>query len=710
MQADSIIEKAKKLGIDVGNGINQVDKLRYIAEQVGVDDLQELEETLDSMLNNNIDTLDDLQDIESLDTNYSEPIQRRERFGEREYNAAKNEHGIYDKNYYANRGKELDDQVAHAEEKKNQGQKEVLKKNEQGEKTPVQKNKNIFDKAKDNAELMKAKNDRVLNKINSAKAKAYNVMHPGEALKNQAKAAVSNAAKTAGKKVGKSAVKAGAAAGKAIGKAALTGAKLAISFLMKNPVVLIILGVVLFIFIIIILFSTTGSNDKYLGLYGYEYIEPKCTEITISSGEYAGIYDIEEYVAGVVQAEVGGFIGGSWNEAAKAGAVAARSFVQANVDDSCTVISSQSFQVYKTPSDSAIQIAHETRGLVLVENGNIKSTQYDAFCTKSPQDDPNNYIVCQQNQRIPRSWVDSQTGIADSWKSGTMSGAHGNGMSQWGAAYLAEQGYSFEEILAFYYDNAELMSIYPSFLISNNWTQEISTNSTSTISTTIMRTPINELLTKSQYNELNEFIYDSVMDVGVGTRSAVIAAAVTPIKFFAEYYNVVIPYTLGGGHYMSIYSNATGENIQKTTTTYYGVDPDWGTIISHTWDGSYYDEYGPDCSSWVPWVFHNAGISIGPRLAGDFVNLGTKHSMNSGYIAQPGDILENDHHVTVVVGVDEANELYYIAHASGGNYGTIITPVSFSSSSYYIVEMTEYIENHKIETYETDYMNGVLEY
>ncbi len=717
MNASNIVEKAQRAGLDIGNGSTNSENLKYIASQVGVDDLEELNEVLDDMLKEDNDKISEqpesLYDEQSDGSDFQVSPQRRERFGEREYNNARDENGKYNKDHYKSKQEELDKKLDDAKHEKKLNNKKVgIDENGRNK----YKNKNIIDKAKDRVNVAKARQDAISNKLANAKANAYRAMHPGEALKDAAKAKAKSAAKSAGKKVGSAAAKAGKKAGQAIGKALSAAGKALINFLLANPIVLIIIAALILIILILVLIfgsDSGGGGSAIYGLYGYEYVEPKCTEITITNGEYAGTYDIEEYVAGVIQGEVGGFIGGERHEAAKAGAVAARSFVEANISEDCTVISSTSFQVYRNPSDAAIEVANETRGLVLVDEstGNIRSTQYDAFCTDSPQDDPDNYIVCQKSQKIPRSWVDAQSGIKDSWKAGTRSEAHGNGMSQWGAAYLAEQGYTFEEILAYYYDDTELKSIYPSFDVTNNWTQTISTSASSSIPTTILSTPINDLLSSSQYDELNELIYNNVASAGVGSRGAVVAAAVTPIKYLAENFNVVIPYTLGGGHYMEIYSNSTGANIQKTTTTYYGVDPDWGTRISHTWSGYYYDKYGPDCSSWVPWVFYNAGISIGPRLAAEFQYLGTRYSM-SEYTAQPGDILENDHHVTVVVGVDTNARNYYIAHASGGQYGTIITPVSFDSNDYYIVDMSEYIASHAIdaETYQNNYRNGVLAY
>jgi len=711
MQESNILEKARKLGF---NG-----DLHTIANELGVEDLEELDQRLDSMLqeqevesldDNNVDNLNDVDQMPSGEEQLQD--ERPLRFGEKEHNAARDENGKYDKNYYANKQKELDEKVDKAKQEKNRD----YKKKDPKDDGPVKadgsnvKGKNKFDKAKDNINLAKAKTERFQNRLNNAKDKTYKAMHPGEALKDKAK----DAAKDMGKKAGKAAAKAGKKAAKAAAKVVASGAKALLKVIASNPYVLaaVVIAAVLLL-IIILIFGTVSSASDSIGLYGYEYVEPKCTEIRIKDGEYAGLYTLEEYIAGVVQSEVGGFVGGSRNEAAKAGAVAARSYVLTHVDSSCEIENSTRFQTYKTPSDAAKKVAEETRGLVLVDSsGNIASTQYDAFCTEIPQTDPDYYIICQKDQKIDRKWVDDQGGqISAAWKDGSKTQAHGNGMSQWGAAYLAEvEGYDFKQILSYYYDQFELKSVYKSFILANNWTQEISAKTTSTIKAQILNKPLNSLLSETQYNELNNLIYDTVMESGVGTREALVAAAVTPIKYLAEYHGVVIPYTLGGGHYMTINSSSTGININKTTTNYYGMDPDWGTPISHTYDGNYYNKYGPDCSSFVPWVYKNAGINLPVGTASGYVSYGTKHSMGGDYVAQPGDLLANSGHVTMVVGVDESNSKYYIAHASGGSYGTIITPVAFNYSDYYIVEMTNYISEHKNENYETNYKNGVLAY
>jgi len=243
-------------------------------------------------------------------------------------------------------------------------------------------------------------------------------------------------------------------------------------------------------------------------------------------------------------------------------------------------------------------------------------------------------------------------------------------------------------------------------IVGDNWTTQINIWASSAIPTTILRQPLTSLMSRNEYTSFNQLIRDSVIAKGVGTRDAIVAAAVIPIKYLAENYNVVIPYTLGGGHYMEVLTPG-GVDVQHTTSKYYGLDPKWGTIVNHTWSGNYYDEYGPDCSAWVPWVYKNAGIKMSPALG--FAPLGTKYS-TSQYIGRPGDLLEGSGHVMVIVGVDKDAGVYYISHASGGNAGTIISTVSLTTEKYYVVDMTKYIQNNVIETYEEDFMKGLLNY
>lgn len=693
----NIIEKAKQLGLDIGNGSTNAENLSYIASQVGAHDLESLNEKLDSMLSESeqLETLDDgIESLETMSDEISEEQpQRRERIGDKQYNEAKNEHGVYDNKYYANKQKKLDDDVKKAKEEKNNSQKEVTKKNEQGEKNTVQKNKNIFDKTKDNINYAKARKEQMLNPINYKLAKigrARNLIEdPLGEVKDKAKAAAKDAAKDVGKKAGKAA----ANAGKAAGKAAVSGIKAIGSFLMSNPYILMVIGilalVLLLIIIILMLFAGVENGGIGYGLYGYDYIEPPCTQITISNGEYEGVYDIEEYVAGVTYAEFGSFLNDLQIEAAKAGSIAARSYVLANVNDECTVESSQNFQVYKMPNDKAIEITHETRGLVLTNLSEIESTQYDAFCTSSPQDDPINYIVCQKEQLIPRSWVDSEDGIKDSWKQGTMYEAHGNGMSQWGAAYLAEQGYTFKEILEYYYDGLEFKSIYKSYGYTGEYPIDPDNELYSNLAFLIDEN-LTDFLTNRGTNveDFNTYLNEKINEAGVGTRDGVVSAAVTLIGSLAEL-GVKLNYQWGGKYY-SI-----------------GVNPNWGMEVDMTSLCSNYADRGYtiktcqdnyqwssfDCSGFVNWAIINGMQDTTVETIAINTQGGLTLSSTSA-VCKPGGVLLTSGHIVLVVGIDEENKNYIVAESTGsriedGTGGVKLTEYSFNKSNYVCKNLDE---------------------
>ena len=166
----------------------------------------------------------------------------RPRFGEREYNQARNEKGQYDRNYYKNRAKELDKKVSDAQTEKKTNSKEVPATEGKGKKTPqdaptktVQKNRR--DQLKDDVNLLKAKKERFDNKIASAKARTYQATHPVEAAKEAAKDKVKEVAKEKVKQVVKKQV--ADKAKKEVAKKAV------VKFLASNPWVWVIAGAIL---------------------------------------------------------------------------------------------------------------------------------------------------------------------------------------------------------------------------------------------------------------------------------------------------------------------------------------------------------------------------------------------------------------------------------------------------------------------------------
>lgn len=166
--------------------------------------------------------------------------------------------------------------------------------------------------------------------------------------------------------------------------------------------------------------------------------------------EGSGTYDLEEYIAGVVNAE-NGYYKGNNIEAMKAQAVASRTFTL-YMTDKCTksIGNSQNTQVFKEASEKSKEATKATEGQVLTYDGNIFLSQYDHYnlsscsngwCTASYTKQPKNE---KHEVKIPETYAD---------KFGRL-GGHGNGMSQVASNYLQdEKNYNYEQILKYFYSN-----------------------------------------------------------------------------------------------------------------------------------------------------------------------------------------------------------------------------------------------------------------
>ncbi len=198
----------------------------------------------------------------------------------------------------------------------------------------------------------------------------------------------------------------------------------------------------------------------------------------------------------------------------------------------------------------------------------------------------------------------------------------------------------------------------------------------------------------SSITSLNEMIKNKVLEVGVGTRSSVAVAATTLINYMAQY-NLRIPYTFGGGH-----GGYSFNGYNKSISSYFGVDPDWGTPIT---GAGKYTHYGPDCSSFVNWAMKNGGMKhqgVWTYSSQDYKNIGTVHAMNGSYIGQVGDVVFSSGHIRLIVGVN-IQEQYYITAESQTNSapyapefkGISYQQMSFSDSNYRIVDLTRFYDN-----------------
>lgn len=174
--------------------------------------------------------------------------------------------------------------------------------------------------------------------------------------------------------------------------------------------------------------------------------------------------DMEEYVAGVVASE----IGNAPLEACKAQAIAARTFAMHYVGDDKHITDQsgthQAFrasrwdaQKYPNANDGAAQ----TAGMVLTYDGKILVTCSYSSCNGGrtvsskerwggvrpyliARDDPWDAAACAERTAAGKS----------------ITKGHGVGMSQYGAAWAANHGIEYQEILGFYYVGAEIAKDY----------------------------------------------------------------------------------------------------------------------------------------------------------------------------------------------------------------------------------------------------------
>lgn len=165
--------------------------------------------------------------------------------------------------------------------------------------------------------------------------------------------------------------------------------------------------------------------------------------------------EFEEYVAAVVASE---FASGS-TEALKAQAVASRSYAMARGVLNGTPISdaSSSAQAYRAPRYSdkyqrCIDATKATAGQVLWYGSNPASTVFSAS-------NGGRTVSSQEKWGGFRAYLPAQDDPWDAAAGGKRIG-HGVGMSQRGAKYAANQGFTYRQILEFYYPNTTLMGEY----------------------------------------------------------------------------------------------------------------------------------------------------------------------------------------------------------------------------------------------------------
>ncbi|MBR3720307.1 MAG: hypothetical protein IKN09_01000, partial [Clostridia bacterium] len=541
----------------------------------------------------------------------------------------------------------------------------------------------------------------------------------------------------AGKEAGKQAAKKGAkegakkAAAASAKKSTAQAAKAGLSALLKNPYVWIAIVVILIIvllFVLILLLNNNsyssntqcGVSDTIPGGAGgtgdlkIEYVKMKVPEkIKVKTkGKYT-YYDIDDYVAGVLYAEPGN----QNDELLKAFAIAARSLALSKMQSQGFIINSSANQNFATNAKNRKgkyrRIAEETSGIVMVTGkpGKYKyaAAAYDVVCLdpkKGGGVTATEYIMCQAQVHIPKSWMNKQHYSEKRLRSYTY---HGLGMSFLGAKYLTlEKKYTASDLLKLFYKNYTVVSIYPntdyvansSSVTENkcaNNIVDLNIKETPSSATIIHDQSIENFLAQhgSSIKQVNDGLLNTVKSAGIGTRAAVTKGAVYTINTFLNY-GARLPYMNGG-------------------SLIYAMNPLWGSklskpVIKKT-DNVVYEYWyeGLDCGRFVRWVFLNAGINLPTVGASSFLSIpGTvKHDASdvTQYVAQPGDVLVRGDggHVVLVLNYFEngSNKGYYVAEASGGDSGILVKKRLLSnlkSKNYYAIDMSSVYNGNQYKT------------
>lgn len=672
-------------------------------------------------------------DTESSVSEYN-PNNLKEGFGRDEF--AKR---VRNNNYYKEEGEKLKDKQRQAKEtteKARQEKENEYKKKDKDDKGTASKEdpnsikKTNKDKFNDNKNIAKSKINEgkskvagVGNKVNDLKSKAYMAQNPKEAATAIAKEEFKKRAQEVLIKV--------------------------TSAILKNPYVLGAIGIIIgLLFLIIIVASIFGGsgNSNMVGLNGYSYIESttQCDTYTVtkSGATIDSGVTLDDAVAVILMSEISVF--DDSEELLKAFAVAIRSFVlEGTTSESCTINGNQiayDTSLKSTALDSSsvyYSASYATKGLVLYKDNDFISGYFHAFCYAETVgndyviyygendcfmnddyvegvSDPDDRYDCQDNifspeeQYIPIDFIENLSyTVPDSYFESECNKNHPSGMSQFGAYYLAtEEGYTFDNLLTYYYgDSLEIVSIYQSGNYYGSNYLGVTTNGANDQLTTDLGSVLESMGTSTE--EYNEYLYTQITEAGVGTRAAVVAAAVSLVANLYESYSIRLPYTLSGGHGVINYGGVYGEAVSN----YYGIDPAWGSKFStqfayHYTDGNtyYYSYFGLDCSGFVQWALHNAGFYVSSAGADTQGYYGEQYLLSqtggSNYYAQPGDLLWHSGHIMLIVGVDYDAGYIYIAHASSGTNGIKINAISTSDSSNYVVAMDSFYETHSSYTEE----------
>ena len=467
---------------------------------------------------------------------------------------------------------------------------------------------------------------------------------------------------------------------------------------------LLMVGVVIFIAILVAALAGSGDDAINLGSRGcksVKTVDSICEEIVVNNGP---AISVDEYVAGVVQAEVGGFDN---IEIKKALAVAARTYAlnTASVNNGvCDMgTAGPSSQAYSSsPSEQSIQAANDTSGMILVDSGGKPAfSQYDAFAW---YEEKGGYFYLQQggteeeHQKVPAEWVRARYTQSDLVF--YANNKHGNGMSQVGGYYLAtEKQYDFEQILDFYYSDEGF-----SLASTNGSSNQVCDGNLQTLDHYTLRHEnlniLDHTLSSSEIESLNASLENEIKKAGHGSGAAVAAVGQGLVYWLEKYKNAYLSYYWAGGHGGFDSDDTVIGGNSNWGSTKFGVD---------THNRNYRPYFGMDCSGFVSWATR---MACNPKFASSYLSDSYYRDLcSAGACASgawnewgdsvsfsdvvPGDVLTNNNHIQLVV-KNNGDGTIYVAEEIG--MGLVFSQLSAGDSSgYYIRSMRNWYAKNCID-------------
>ena len=692
-QTDKIIEKAKKLGLDIDDSPHMADKIRSIAAQLGI-------EHVNTTNNSEIDNIEHILDekIAEMESQVSEEsgYDDYESTGNK-YHARRN--SVEDrptKDERKKRKEELDEKVNKAQEEKRRGTKTIVKRGKNGETSSVTKEKTGLDRVRDNINVARAKKDRFKNKIDNVTSGINDVFHPLQAMKRKGK----NFAKKKIKDIGKD-----------IAKGIKKGLKWLWNLIKTNKILmLIVIFIAIFLFILLIMFFLMNSGN-YKGSNSYKCNSGLMSINSTNLSKREFVKKIKEYFKGKSGEHVEVFLDNAENiytTSLKNSINPELVIVRAVGEGFSPGVSKNNYWglgcyngieaetciSYNSFNEGMMAFINNVSQYNSVEDMMMKYAYIGDYWYASDISGATGAGGCYYYPYIKEYMTTSRSSqVNNICSNNNCYNIDGGGScvattQEDQEAYAKYQVYSYMKTIR---DNIFGPSPTSCNIYTGKYVIQPEDDLYSDLEFLINES-FEEFLNSRGTNieDFNSFLYESIEDAGIGTREGVVTAAVTLIGSLAEM-GVKLNYQWGGKYY------------------YLGSNPNWGTTADMSWlcnnyaDRGYeksvcttnYKWHGFDCSGFVNWAIRNGMQDNSIAQHQTSTSQGISLS-SSKAVCKPGGVLVSDGHIVLVVATNDDTKKYTVAEATGSRLSTGVGGVKLS---YYNYDASGYVCKNLDEMY-----------